>query len=120
MKTTHLLLSMVLGLGLAGCANTPVASSLTPAQQKQALVNQQTRQYQECLVYYGAQPMIAEKVKTLPIAQATTLYDASVQATKYCGTVLTNNQTESAALATALTTVGMEAGINFALAGAKK
>ena len=119
MKWKLILAVLCAGL-LAGCANTPIASSLTPAQQTQDLVNQQTRQYQECLIYYGAQPVIAQKVKTLPIAQATTLYDASLQATKYCGTVLTNNQTESDALAKALTTVGMEAGINFALQGAKK
>ncbi|MHB1266436.1 MAG: hypothetical protein ACYCY2_02395 [Acidithiobacillus ferriphilus] len=104
---------MVLALG--ACANTPVTTSLTPAQQAQALANQQTQQYQECLVYKASQPLIAQKVATLPIAQATTLYDASVQATKYCGTVFTNTSSQAASLASALTTIALEAGINYAV-----
>ena len=99
---------------MAGCASTPIAS-LTPAQQAQALVNQQTQQYQECLVYKASQTIIAQKVATLPIAGATALYDASVQATKYCGTVFTNTSSQASTLASALTTITMEAGINYAV-----
>lgn len=99
---------------MAGCASTPIAS-LTPAQQAQALVNQKTQQYQECLVYNASQGIIKQKVATLPIKEATTLYDASVQATHYCGTVFTNTDSQAAMLAQALTTITMEAGINFAV-----
>ena len=99
---------------MAGCASTPIAS-VTPAQQAQALVNQKTQQYQECLVYKASQPIIAQKVATLPIAGATALYDASVQATKYCGTVFTNTSSQASTLAQALTTITMEAGINYAV-----
>ena len=100
---------------LAGCASTPVTSSMTPAQQAQATANLLTQQYQECLVYKASQPIIAQKVKTLPVTQVTTLYDASVQATKYCGTVFTNTSAQQTLLAQALTTVAMEAGINYAV-----
>lgn len=108
---------LVLLTAMMGCAmpQTAVTSSLTPAQAAQALANQQTQQYQECLVYKASQSIIAQKVGTLPIAQATMLYDASVQATKYCGTVFTNTSAQASSLAKALTTVAMEAGINYAV-----
>ena len=115
MKMKLMLVMMALVLSLAGCAATTVTSGLTPTQQKQALANQQTQQYQECLVYKASQSIIAQKVRTLPIAQATTLYDASVQATRYCGTVFSNTSTQAASLASALTTIAMEAGINYAV-----
>lgn len=107
--------ALFMALALSACANTALTTSLTPAQQAQALANQQTQQYQECLVYKASQPIIAKKVATLPIAGATALYDASVQATKYCGTVFTNTSGQASALASALTTVAMEAGINYAV-----
>jgi len=117
MKVKLFLTSLCMTLALSACAmpNTAVTSSLTPAQQAQALANQQTQQYQECLVYKASQPIIAQKVATLPIAGATALYDASVQATKYCGTVFTNTSSQASTLASALTTVAMEAGINYAV-----
>ncbi len=118
------LLSGVLLAGLlAGCAmpNTTVTSALTPAQQAQELANQQTAQYQECLVYNAYQPKIAEKIKTIPLDQATSLLDASQQATQYCGTVFTNTSQQAADLASALTTITLDTGINFAItAGATK
>lgn len=104
-----------MALVLAGCASTPVTSSMTAAQQAQATANLMTHQYQECVVYKASQPIIAKKVETLPIAAATTLYDASVQATRYCGTVFTNTPAQQTLLAQALTTVAMEAGINYAI-----
>ncbi len=110
-----LLLSALMTLALAGCAGTQVTTGLTPAQQAQALANEQTHQYQECLVYKASQPIIAQKVASLPIAQATMLYDASVQATKYCGTVFTNTSAQAQTLTSALTTIAMDAGINYAV-----
>ncbi len=110
-----LLLVALMTLALAACAGTPVTAGLTSTQQAQALANQQTKQYQECIVYKASQPIIAQKVSTLPITQATTLYDASVQATKYCGTVFTNTTAQAQSLASALTTIAMQAGINYAV-----
>lgn len=99
---------------IAGCASTPVAS-ITPAQQAQILANQQTQQYQECLVYSASQKIIQQKVATLPIAEATILYGASIQATKYCTTVFTNTTTQSTLLTKALATIAAQAGINYAI-----
>ena len=114
-KSFPRLAAMASVLALFGCANTALTTGLTPSQQAQALANQQTQQYQECLVYKASQPIIAQKVATLPIAQATTLYDASVQATKYCGTVFSNTSAQATSLAQALTTIAMAAGINYAV-----
>lgn len=114
MKLFNFVLAVAMVSILAGCASTPIGQQ-TPAQQQQQLVNTRTQQYQECLVYHGLQPTIAKKVATLPIKQATALYDASVQATKYCGTVLTNSQSEIKLLAQAFTTITLEAGVSFAL-----
>ena len=115
MKKAYLLLSALATLALSACASTAVTTSMTPTQTAQALANQETQQYQECLVYKASQPIVAQKVGSLPMAQATTLYDASVQATRYCSTVFQNTSAQASSLASALTTIAMEAGINYAV-----
>ncbi len=101
---------LALSLVLLGCANTSTAPQ-TAAQTAQTLANLRTQQYQSCLVYNASAQLINQKLQTLPLAQANTLFAATQQATQLCGTVFTNTTQAAAQLTQSLTTVSMLAAI---------
>lgn len=114
-----LFLSSLLALALSGCAmpNTAVSTATAPtaSQVAQTLANQRTMQYQMCLIYYGSKDIIAQKLLTLPKSQATLLYQATVQATNGCNTVLTNTSQGVTLLGSAFATIAAQAGIDFTI-----
>ncbi len=103
---------LAMSILIAGCANTPVSTApATPAQDAQTMANLRTQQYQSCLVYNASAQLINQKLQTLPLAQANTLYAATKQATELCSTVFTNTTQAAAQLTQALTTISMLAAI---------
>lgn len=110
MKHLKIAVFAVLIVALTGCANTSTAPQ-TAAQQVQTMANLRTQQYQSCLVYNASAQIINQKLQTLPLAQANTLFAATKQATALCSTVFTNTTQAQTQLTQALTTVSMLAAI---------
>ncbi len=110
MKHLKIAVFAVLSLALVGCANTSTAPQ-TATQQAQTIANLRTQQYQSCLVYNASAQLINQKLQTLPLSQANTLFAATQQATALCSTVFANTAQAQAQLTQALTTISMLAAI---------